>query len=70
MGNLADALIGVILGVADDSILDKYSDIRIKVYDVSSVSSASVLYPSLAISVQSESLVTVRAFPSSVKSTV
>lgn len=33
-GNLSDALIGVIKGVADESILDKYSEIRIKAYDV------------------------------------
>ncbi|TVY58574.1 FAD-dependent monooxygenase terC [Lachnellula cervina] len=32
-GNLSDALIGVIKGVADESILDKYSEIRIKAYD-------------------------------------
>jgi 2-polyprenyl-6-methoxyphenol hydroxylase-like FAD-dependent oxidoreductase len=34
-GNLSDALIGVIKGVADESILDKYSEIRIKAFDVS-----------------------------------
>jgi 2-polyprenyl-6-methoxyphenol hydroxylase-like FAD-dependent oxidoreductase len=33
-GNLSDALIGVILGLADESILDKYSEIRIKAFDV------------------------------------
>ncbi|CZR55555.1 related to monooxygenase [Phialocephala subalpina] len=32
-GNLSDALIGVIKGVADESILDKYSEIRIKAFD-------------------------------------
>jgi 2-polyprenyl-6-methoxyphenol hydroxylase-like FAD-dependent oxidoreductase len=33
-GNLSDALIGVIAGLADESILNKYSEIRIKAFDV------------------------------------
>ncbi|PMD49073.1 FAD/NAD(P)-binding domain-containing protein [Hyaloscypha variabilis F] len=32
-GNLSDALIGVIAGLADESILNKYSEIRIKAFD-------------------------------------
>lgn len=35
-GNLSDALIGVIQGLADESILDKYSEVRVKKFDVRS----------------------------------
>lgn len=43
-GNLFDCLYGIATGQADDSILDKYSDIRIQKYEeiINTISSANI----------------------------